>query len=173
MGNPKYTTESQTLTRDVRKSGFTLLETLVALAIISVATAIGVSLYAASAGLRTDQRRETLATERAHSQFAMLRKYPQSFDWPESLTGLFQEVFPREDALPAQALQPTVSPTTPRRALAQSNLYDSLDTRVFVRACDGASGCCEVLVVVSTRGGAERKPYTETGLMAWPVEDGS
>lgn len=157
-----------------RVRGFTLLETVVALAIVGAATAIGVSLYSAAAQMRLEQRRAALAGELARAQLAQMRQYPQHFEWPDTLGASFAEVSAKPDSPAAGLARPVLQATAAGSALSQADrVYDGFRWRGFLRRVEGRPGCCEVVLAVYPPGRAEQRAHMLTALLPWPVEGGT
>jgi prepilin-type N-terminal cleavage/methylation domain-containing protein len=67
--------------RSRRTAGFTLLELLVALTVVGVASAVFVGMFSACLGLSRANRNLAVATELAETQLAALLRAPQDFVW--------------------------------------------------------------------------------------------
>ncbi len=70
--------------RDNAPAGFTLLELLVALTVVSVAAAVFVGMFSACLGLSRTNRNLAVATELAETQLAAILRAPQDFQWDNS-----------------------------------------------------------------------------------------
>ena len=65
------------------RAGFTLIEVLVALFVMGVATTILFSMYSSSLTLASSSKRNTVATHVAEEYMNELRVHPELFDWPD------------------------------------------------------------------------------------------
>lgn len=65
----------------VGRSGFTLIETLVALSVLAVAVTVFVGLFSRSLSLGRLAQNRSIAAEAAQAQLALIQRQPQAFLW--------------------------------------------------------------------------------------------
>lgn len=135
------------------RSGFTLLELLTAIAIMSVGTFVIVSLFASSITLADINRSRKVAAALAEEQLASLTTKPEIYVWPD-----LRSLEPGDLAeVRLQGTEPGVpNPVTPPSALPparaaqdrEMNFYDGFSWQAFARLPSRDAGYVEVTVVV-------------------------
>ena len=93
-------------------SGFTVIEVLVAVAVLSVGVTVLISLFSSSLVLARTSRNETIAAAFAEEQLLLLEHNPAQYDWPldSAAPGELVKVVPKKD-LPESSL-PKAEPAT-------------------------------------------------------------
>lgn len=133
-------------------AGFTLMEIIVALAVIAVATTVGVSLFGYSYKASRDITDRRVAQQIAEAALDDLQRDPASYKWPAATAELqpverqdgSTNVAPPEVSVPDSLINKTIR-----------NQYALYKTRAYVKLLDKASpNTCELTTVVSwTRAG--------------------
>ncbi len=152
-------------------AGFTLLEILAALAVLSVASFIIISMYASSAVLFQTNRDEAAAGRLAEEVLILVQRAPASFEWPAADAwddGEFQELTWRETQPEAgfEAL-PATMPTDRRAYERERGAYERLNWRALVKRPEpeATHAVAAVLVTWETRG--RTHGLTLTGAVPW------
>lgn len=114
--------------------GFTLIELIVAIAVVSVATSVFLSLYFSSLGISNSARNHRVAAEVAQAELAFLQAHPEAFDWafPESPDNA-RFAIERADEPPIgnPVDTPAVLPTDKNAKLRSENQYDQYSWSAF------------------------------------------
>lgn len=136
------------------RTGFTLLEMLVALVVISVATSIFLNLYFASISLSKISQAQVAAAEVAQEHLAELLNDPDRFVWPEYDSDMAGTLFvlPLVGAKPEeinQAQPPTALPTERRANNRDSNFYYNFTWEASGRLPEAGANYFEVLIEVT------------------------
>ncbi|MBI2423786.1 MAG: prepilin-type N-terminal cleavage/methylation domain-containing protein [Candidatus Hydrogenedentes bacterium] len=160
------------------RQGFSLLELLVALAVLGVATTIFIRLYSLSTDFARVARNRTVAAAIAEEQLARLRMNPDQFQWqiPEPVSSeVFGILVPEEppagnEAAPGKAMPPEL-----KAKEDTETLYQSFRWKAFGRIPEPNAAFVEVTVAVYwTQSGRPESLALSTALMrrAVPVPAG-
>lgn len=135
-----------------KHSGFTLIELIVALAIISIAGTVFVSMYLSSMEMGRTARNRTIAARLADEQLNTLLRHPEQYQWnlPAEPNG---ESFPVTLAgSPSSSKnavgQPSVMPLNQNAFRREETLYSNFHWTAQGRFPNLNSAFCEVTVVV-------------------------
>jgi prepilin-type N-terminal cleavage/methylation domain-containing protein len=147
------------------RRGFTLVEVITALALLSVAGFISVSLFSASHDLAASNRNQTVAGQLAREQLNRLLTLPEQYAWPDldSLEpGEFGPVTLDEATGPGfQA--PSASPALPQPTRAMRNLYENYTWEAYTRITETGIAYAEVVVAVRWKDKFRMRTLTLTG----------
>jgi prepilin-type N-terminal cleavage/methylation domain-containing protein len=126
-----------------RQAGFTILELLVALAVMSVGIWVFLSFYSSAAAMNRTSNNRSVATQIAREQLQLIQQAPQDFQWhlPEAAS---HDPFPiqvsAEDPKLGNPVAPPAAMPVARRALArESKLYDDYRWVAFGRVPEAAA----------------------------------
>ena len=151
--------------------GFTLVEVLVALAVLSVATFVIIQLFSKSVGLgQTDRSRRT-AMVVAEERMADLAMRPGDYQWPEAADQLV-ELTPAAQEASRQATAPATTPAYPSAADREAQFYSRFTWKAFVRYPAETPGTCEVTVVVNWEQDGKPQSASLTTLLPRPKKEG-
>ena len=131
--------------------GFTLIEILVALAVLSVGVTIFVSLFSSSLALSQSSRNQTVAASLAEEQVQLLLHRPAQYDWhlETAKPGELVEVtVPNASERYHPCDPPSVLPVEPSASMREQNLYDGFTWQAFRKTPSADAGYMEVTVVV-------------------------
>ncbi len=157
-------------------AGFTLLEILAALAVLSVASFILISMYASTIVLSQSNRDQVSAARLAEEVLVLVQRAPAYFEWPDAdewEPGDFHELTWREDD-PDAAFEklPATMPTDRRAYERERAAYERFAWRAFAERPGAAHAAITVVVSWETRGHTQH--FTLTGAAPWAsVEDQS
>ena len=148
---------AQTMGRGLRhEGGFTLPELLTALAVLAMASTIGISMYTSSADIADIRRTRIIGMSLAQEQLTRLTNQPELFQWPtlDGAPGSMEEIVPRDDG--GHKFQaPSVSTTTRRANMASANFYDQFSWQAYATLPSANAHYADVCVIVrraNTRG---------------------
>ncbi|MBM3290504.1 MAG: prepilin-type N-terminal cleavage/methylation domain-containing protein [Candidatus Hydrogenedentes bacterium] len=142
------------------RAGFTLMEVIVALAIIAVAATISVRMFGQSFTAGSDVRDRRAAFGHAEELLADMQRDPASFVWPAANDQL-QPVAKKDGHV--KVAPPAVRATYPRANNAIVAQYDKFSWRAYVKLPAGAK-TCELTAVVSWVRGGKTRSVTLTAL---------
>ena len=147
-----------------RRAGFTLLEMLVALAVISVATGVIIRLFNASLDASSASRHQRVAAGIAEEMLQTLTAHPERFVWDKArgpeLGGITMKG--ASDArLPVAT--PSVLPVAPAAAARSESLYRQLSCEAYGRVPGEHAPYYEVTVVVRWNEGGRPRLVALTG----------
>lgn len=132
-----------------RATGFTLIEILVALAVLSVATTVIMSLFSSSVSLGQRDRSRRAAYSLAEQRLSSVAINSAAYEWPDaemlSSGELIEIPVSAEDRLTSNL--PTTLPIYPTAHEREQNFHERFTTNVYVRAA-GVAGVYEVTAVV-------------------------
>ncbi len=117
-----------------RNPGFTLLEILVALGVLSIASMILISLYTSSLAFAQSSRSHKAAAGIAEEQLYRLKDTPEDFVWPlaEMTPGEPAELTLRDkEAGPYPAEEPRTLALNPSAARREANFYGKFSWRAY------------------------------------------
>lgn len=169
-GGGANVTRTHYLSRRCR--GFTLMEILVALAVLTVGFSIIIGLLGQSIGLRTMSRDTRIAGEVAEEQLLAVRQSPDSWDWqaPRIAEGETVELALKEEAAGLETLAPPATHVPVERVDAREreyyNRFSCAAYAALPKAADGSviagAPYYEVVVVVRWRESGKAKSFTLT-----------
>lgn len=143
------------------------MELLVALLVVSAASAITVKLIYTSTDLSKRNRYYSVGSELAHMQAVRVTQQPEAFQWPDLTTlepGTFAEVVPRTDRY---FIPPSTPPTTLLKADRTTKLYETYQWDAYVLLPAADAEYAEVTVVARwVRQGRPRESITVTSAIA-------
>ena len=133
--------------RSTRQQGFTFIEILAALAVISIATTIVITLFTASVTLAKSNRSRAVAATLAQEQIDLLTRQPGQFDWPAfDRPGQLEPVVAKSGA---NTVQPPVAlPTAEDAARREASFYDAFTWEAFATLPAEQAQYVELTVVV-------------------------
>lgn len=146
-----------TVRRSSARAGFTIVEVVVALAVLSVATYIAVSLYTSGYAFAATSGHAAIAMDLAEMRLIELEVAPGEFAWPEPVVGAFGEIAPVDTEA---TYTPEVLPTDRRYGLRARNLYERFTVRSLGRLQEEEAGYAEILVVVTWLDQGRERVYT-------------
>ena len=158
----------ETVTRRSNRAGFTIVEVVVSLAVLSVATYIAVSLYSSGYSFAEAGRNTGIAVELAETRLAELSATPAAFTWPSLGAGEFAEITPTDPN--SASYVPDVLPTDRRFGLRARNTYEQFTVRSFGRLPEEQAAYAEVVILVSWENQGRERHYTLTSVLpraAW------
>ncbi len=140
-----------------RQRGFTLVEVLAALAVISVAITVIITLFVASVTLAKTNRSRKVAAAFAQEQLELLQRQPGLFEWPTLDTpGQLMSVTATSGTATLSA--PEAMPAVEAAAQREEAFYDAFTWEAFARLPRADAAHVELTVVVrwapQTRGSA-------------------
>lgn len=128
------------------RAGFTLLEMLVALAVIGVATGVIVRLFTASLDLSANSRHQRIAAAFAEETLQEIMADPRAYDWSR-VTG--QELTPVPPKMGDVALlPPSTQPVVPSAAARSRAAYAGFTCEIFGRLAAANAAYYEVTVLI-------------------------
>ncbi len=143
--------------------GFTLVEIVTALAVISVATFILLSLFTASYSLVLDDRQVRIALSLAEERLTDITTNPTLYEWPAFDSDDFGPVMPRNPALAPETFEaPSALPPEPKAGRRESALFSEFSWEAHARVPEPDADHIEVVVAVQwdVRGRARRFTVT-------------
>lgn len=148
------------------RDGFTLIEVLVAFAVIGVATWIILSLFTSSLKLEKNARSMRVAADLGRSRLADITTRPEAYAWPaaEAITGeAGAPLTLKESTVEASFAQPAVLPTNALAADKESKFYDKFSWEAYVKHPVTGRGYYEIIVVVRWQESNRPKELVLTG----------
>ncbi len=151
--------------------GFTLLELIVALAVLSVAVTVFVQLFNASLGLGRSAQDHSVAGELARGQLEAIIRAPEQFLWqvPASPGEAAFPILASAEDPPAgnsfdapAVLPPAVQPPVTASKEPAQGLYERFRWRAFGRFAGTNPAYCEVTVVVIWEARGRRQMFSLT-----------
>lgn len=133
------------------REGFTLVEVLVAFAVLGVATWIILSLFTSSLQLEKNARSMRVAADLARDRLADITARPGAYTWPAADTISAETGAPltlKDASGTAGFATPAALPTSPLAARSEAAFYDKFAWEAFVKQPAAGRGCYELLVVV-------------------------
>ena len=136
-----------------RKAGFTLLEVLVALVIMAVASSIFLTLYSASSAVARSNRSMQTAADLAGEYLTAIVANPNQYRWPDFDNKPYGALYPvlrvGEAGLSMkQADPPRVRPTNEQASKREKNFYAGFSWEAFTVLPAEDADYVEVLVNV-------------------------
>jgi prepilin-type N-terminal cleavage/methylation domain-containing protein len=132
--------------RKPRQAGFTVLEVLIALAVIGVAVSVFISLYRLSLTFLENSRGERIVAHVAEEQLALIVARPDALEWDS-----FWEAAPgeRHRLSTFKKAEPPLAMPTERGPFSQTKrLYEDCDWEAYARLPDADAAYVEVSVEV-------------------------
>jgi prepilin-type N-terminal cleavage/methylation domain-containing protein len=152
------------------RRGFTLIEMLVALTVIGVATTVMFDLYLASTNLGNLAQHRELAASIAENQLSQLIAVPDAYVWDHKNPGeqdLFRIKGSADDPRAgSKATLPSVLLSLDSSYTRQENLFDKFRWSVFGRLPDPASSYFEVTVNVHWKQVGKTENVALTGVVS-------
>jgi len=150
--------------------GFTLVEILVALAVMSAATFIIVALYTNAMSLAEINRCRKVAASLAEERMADLVRNPGQYRWPDLQSAADGELIRVVPGKPARMKPdpPKAMPLDSRMYKREANFYDGFLCEAYVKAPANAPEAGYVEVTVAVRWTREGRDYVFTLTSAMP-----
>ncbi|MCC6797053.1 MAG: type II secretion system protein [Candidatus Hydrogenedentes bacterium] len=150
-------------------AGFTLMEIIVALAVIAVASSIAVTMFGGSykAGREVVDRR--VAQQIAESVLDDLQRNPASYKWPAATADL--QLVERQDGT-TNVASPAVTVPNPNLQKTIDTQYERYTVRSYVKLYDASPNTCELTTVVSWERAKRALAITLTALAPKRVLEG-
>lgn len=146
--------------RSWRDEGFTLLEVLASLMVLSAATAIYIMLYSGSLSLAESGRSQKAAALVAEEHLTEILNHPAAYQWPD---GRIQEPGKTYPLVPvAKEAPPNAMPTDERQFEREKNFYERFTWEVHARLPSVDANYFEVIVVVTWREDGRERYFTLT-----------
>lgn len=149
-----------------RRDGFTLIELIMALTVLSVALTGLIAMYGISLELANQSRQESMAAEIAESQMAMILAAPDTFRWEYDRTAvaaLFPITLGTEDPKAGNTMEPPNVTLVHRTIHARNELlYRKFRWKAWGRRPTADSQFCEVTVVVQWDDQAKKRTLAFT-----------
>ena len=142
------------------------MEVLVALAIISVATWIIISLFTGSLKLEKNARSMRVAADLARARLADITARPEAYVWPAADALGAEQGAPltlKESASGDAFAQPAVLPAEPLAREREKRFYDKFSWEAYVKHPAAGRGYYEVIVVVGWQEASRPKQLVLTG----------
>lgn len=150
-----------------RAGGFSLLEILTALAVLSVAVYILTALFLASLSVGDDARLRDTAAAIAAEQMQALVHAPGDFEWPPFHEHAPVEILPALEADEWHAPPvPDAFPSTRHSHDREQIFHDRFGWRAYARVLEEAPSVVELTVVVSWTHGGRPQSFVLTSAMA-------
>ena len=138
--------------KSARRRGFTLVEILVALAVMSVAVSVFLSLFTASLDLAQSNRNKTIAASLAEEQMAALLRAPNQYDWhlQKASSGELVEITAAASngENDGRFTPPGVLPVLPQASTREEILYAKFSWHAYCRLPRADANYLEVTVAV-------------------------
>jgi prepilin-type N-terminal cleavage/methylation domain-containing protein len=153
-------------------AGFTLIEILVALAVMGVATTLIISLYANSVSLGQLDRSRRAAYTVAEALLADVSLNPSAYTWPDANALASGELAQIGITNPDSAYLPATLPPLALAHTREKELYERFSTSAYARGSDAAPQLVEVTVVVTWTEKGSHKTASLSTAMPRPVTGG-
>lgn len=162
-----------------RAAGFTLIEVLVALVVMSVATYVILSLFSTSVSLGREDRSRRAAYGIAEARLADCAIDPSRYEWPNSdalASGDLVEVKARGNAAAnpngEMSAIPATVPTYPAAADREREFYGKFTSSVYARSIEGAPNVYAITAVVRWTQEGRKQSVSLTTTMPLPAMGG-
>ena len=154
-------------TRLDRARGFTLLEVLAALAVMSVAIYILISMFLASLQVGEGARLQASAAAIAKEQMQALVQAPHTFEWPPFVgDGEAVEILPALEADEWHStILPDAMPAVAGSFARETTYHERFGWRAYARPLEDAPSVVEVSVVVKWTLGGRPQSFVLTSAM--------
>lgn len=151
------------------RRGFTLIEVLVAVAIMGVATGLMVQTLFSTMNLSKENSSQRVAASLASEQLQMIVNSPSDFMWPGSealADGALVELLlpgeePEHDLRPVEA--PATLPTDHRSILREDSFFDRYSWSAYTRLPRADAGYLEVTVSIDWTNNGRDATFALTG----------
>lgn len=153
-------------------AGFTLIEMLVALAVLSVATSVFITLFSECVALGNLDRSRQIGSAIAEQRLAEVAIDPSAYTWPSADT-LASELVPLEFTGELSPQIPATLPTLSQMNDRERTFYGRFTSQLYVRKSDAAPGLCEVTAVVRWQNEGKDRSLSLVTLMAVPAAGGT
>jgi len=164
-------TRSVSMRTKSAREGFTILEIVVALAILGVAVALFISLYNASDFLIQDSRSTKVAAELAAEQLADLTANPEAYTWPALVAGESGEVALISGQ--TKLAPPGSEPTDKQAGERELTFYDRYAWEALAKLPTETAEFIEVSVVVRWVERERKRSFTLTSYLPRSTAGGS
>lgn len=157
-------------------SGFTLIEVLVALAVLSVAASVFISLFSNCVALGQRDRSRQVAYSIAQQRLTEIAVAPESYAWPasESLaSGELMEVAAPAETTAISSQTPVALPTYPAADRRERSFHERFSSQLYARGLGDGSGMGEVTAVVRWQSEGRDQSVSLTTLMPIPATGGN
>lgn len=152
------------------RTGFTLIELIVALAVVSVAATIFVKMHTMSLDLARTARNRTVAARLAEEQMAAILRNPAQFKWSAegAKSGELFPVYPAQESAPAPVAVagPTVMPSMERAVRRETSVYESFQWQATGRFVQDGAPYCEVSVQILWKEAGKDRSFVLTSAAA-------
>lgn len=152
-----------------RNAGFTLIEILVSLAVLSVATSVLVYTIRYSVVISSEVKHRRVAADAATELLTEMQRNPSAFQWP-ALTDQLQPVTRGGEVGGVE--RPDVVVTYPSGDIHVTNLYREFRWRGYARLPQPDSRAVELTVVVFWRDNGRDCQYTMTTMASRRIAEG-
>lgn len=157
-------------------TGFTLIEVLVALAVLSVAASVFISLFSNCVALGQQDRARHVAYSIAQQRLAEIAIAPESYSWPapESLaSGELTEVAAPAEKPALSTQTPAALPTYPAADRRERSFHERFFSQLYTRGLGDGSGMTEVTAVVRWQSEGRDQSVSLATVMPIPATGGS
>jgi prepilin-type N-terminal cleavage/methylation domain-containing protein len=155
-------------------SGFTLIEVLIALAVMGVATTLFISMYTASLSLSRASTHYEVASQIAEEYMVELQVNPQRFAWPnfDGEVNTFQAISLEDNSPLLRVAPPTAMPIPKKAYDRETNLYSEFMWHAKAKIYAEDSNFVEVQVTVTWPSGSKRQYFYLTSTVPRSVGEG-
>lgn len=151
------------------RNGFSLIELIMALAVVSVAATLGASLLQQSLSLGRSARNRVIASHLAEEQMNVLLRHPDRFQWPaaeEFEKAQFPIVNPGCDKNGYSLLdRPSAAPLDTRARNRDNVLYDGFRWKAFGHFPAPEAPYCEVSVEIRWKEAGDTRAFVLTSAL--------
>lgn len=152
--------------RRIRTShGFTLIEVLVALAVVGVAVTVFFSLFTSSLGLAESSRNQSIAATLAEEQLVAVCQNPGKYEWGLKTAQPGQLVLVKASGPQDQSGKFT-APSLTSISEQDKNLYDRFGWKVYAKIPSDKAAYVEVIVAVEWKEAGRDKVFTVTSTLS-------
>lgn len=149
-----------------RHGGFTILEIVAALGVMSVATFIAISLYGASYAIGENSRATRIAASLAEERLTDMRIHPGSYIWPEELVpGKPERVVDEAGNVVIDFDRPAVMPADARSGRRERDFYSRFLWKAFAEVTKPEDNHIIVTVVILWEDGGHNRNFTLTSAL--------
>lgn len=170
---------SKELTANITRgrAGFTLLEVLTSIVVLSVATSVFVQLYRSSLTFEQTSRSHRIAAKLAEEFLAEIRTTPGAFDWPTlegAAPGTLLSVPVANDGVESFSMPPATIARSPRAARRAKAQYNDFSRQAFVRVPPSNQPYVDLIVEIAWLDGHRQRAFALSGVLPrTTVEGGS
>lgn len=145
--------------------GFTIIEVVVALMVMSVATTVVVSLYASANFFERNSRFTKIAASLAEEALTGVQATPSYYEWPELTPGVLTPI-PLSEVGKLMASQeplcPPLLPTAKRSGMREQSDYDRFSVKIMGLLPDVSAAYVEVTALAEWKLEGRDKSFTLT-----------